>query len=167
MVSLLTDEVLANALSVCFSDSPANFLFATTGTQAGIRKLKTGAIGLVRNVMLRYDVEVEADFMCSTSVNWLKFCFSLLFQVFRLVSRGTIEEQKYLRQVYKKQWKKETSVDIDDPERAKAARLFRAVDKDSGRRYVIFLFCSGCEMLESVSLMCFHLYHHPEVNCLG
>jgi hypothetical protein len=58
--------------------------------------------------------------------------------VFRLVSRGTLEEQKYLRQVYKTQLKNETMVDIDDPERGKSARLFRGVAKDKTRRGELF-----------------------------
>jgi DNA excision repair protein ERCC-6-like 2 len=70
------------------------------------------------------------------------FCLLYLsffpLQVFRLVSRGTLEEQKYLRQVYKTQLKNETMVDIDDPERGKAARLFRGVAKDSSRRGELF-----------------------------
>jgi hypothetical protein len=60
------------------------------------------------------------------------------FKVFRLVSRGTLEEQKYLRQVYKTQLKNETMVDIDDPERGKSARLFRGVAKDKTRRGELF-----------------------------
>jgi hypothetical protein len=54
------------------------------------------------------------------------------------VSRGTLEEQKYLRQVYKTQLKNETMVDIDDPERGKSARLFRGVAKDKTRRGELF-----------------------------
>jgi hypothetical protein len=49
-----------------------------------------------------------------------------------------LEEQKYLRQVYKTQLKNETMVDIDDPERCKAARLFRGVAKDKTRRGELF-----------------------------
>jgi hypothetical protein len=47
--------------------------------------------------------------------------------VFRLVSRGTIEEQKYLRQVYKTQLKQETIVDVENGDRETSARLFRGV----------------------------------------
>lgn len=45
-------------------------------------------------------------------------------KVFRLVSRGTIEELKYLRQVYKTQLQSETIVDVNDSDRQKASRLF-------------------------------------------
>lgn len=58
--------------------------------------------------------------------------------MFRLVSQGTLEEQKYLRQVYKTQLKKETMVDVDDPQRERAARLFRGVANDPSRRGEIF-----------------------------
>jgi len=81
-------------------------------------------------------------------------------KVFRLVSRGTIEELKvgdneldwlwtfepnliplafillpqYLRQVYKTQLKKETIIDVEDLERAKSKRLFRGVEGDKTRK---------------------------------
>jgi SNF2 family DNA or RNA helicase len=55
-------------------------------------------------------------------------------KVFRLVSRGTIEELKYLRQVYKTQLTTETIVDLKDGDRKKSARLFRGVAGDTSRR---------------------------------
>jgi hypothetical protein len=58
--------------------------------------------------------------------------------VFRLVSRGTLEEQKYLRQVYKTQLKKETMVDVANPERERAVRIFRGVQNDPSRRGELF-----------------------------
>jgi hypothetical protein len=60
--------------------------------------------------------------------------------VFRLVSRGTLEEQKYLRQVYKTQLKNETMVDVSKPnlERERAVRLFRGVANDPSRRGELF-----------------------------
>jgi hypothetical protein len=59
-------------------------------------------------------------------------------KVFRLVSRGTIEELKYLRQVYKTQLQSETIVDVDDSERKKASRLFRGVEGDITRKGELF-----------------------------
>ena len=58
--------------------------------------------------------------------------------VYRLVSRGTIEELKYLRQVYKTQLEQETIIDIDDDERETSARLFRGVAGDNTRRGELF-----------------------------
>ena len=63
--------------------------------------------------------------------------------MFRLVARGTIEEQKYLRQVYKTQLKSETIVDVRNVERQKSSRLFRGVAGDEHRKGELF----GCENL--------------------
>lgn len=52
--------------------------------------------------------------------------------------RGTIEELKYLRQVYKTQLKNETIVDVQEERREVAARLFRGVDGDQSRRGELF-----------------------------
>jgi hypothetical protein len=49
-----------------------------------------------------------------------------------------LEEQKYLRQVYKTQLKKETMVDVANPERERAVRLFRGVAGDTTRRGELF-----------------------------
>jgi SNF2 family DNA or RNA helicase len=73
-------------------------------------------------------------------------------KVFRLVSRGTIEELKYLRQVYKTQLTQETIVDPNDGDREKSARLFRGVAGDKDRKGELFGFanlfkfkvCEGC-----------------------
>lgn len=59
-------------------------------------------------------------------------------KVFRLVSRGTIEELKYLRQVYKTQLQKETIVNVEDTDRSKAKRLFRGVEGDKSRKGELF-----------------------------
>jgi len=59
-------------------------------------------------------------------------------KVFRLVSRGTIEELKYLRQVYKTQLKSETIVDVNDEDRVQSARLFRGVEGDKSRKGELF-----------------------------
>lgn len=59
-------------------------------------------------------------------------------KVFRLVSRGTIEELKYLRQVYKTQLQSETIVDVNDSDRQKASRLFRGVEGDISRKGELF-----------------------------
>jgi hypothetical protein len=59
-------------------------------------------------------------------------------KVFRLVSRGTIEELKYLRQVYKTQLKSETIIDVKNLDRQKASRLFRGVAGDEHRKGELF-----------------------------
>lgn len=59
-------------------------------------------------------------------------------KVFRLVSRGTIEELKYLRQVYKTQLQSETIVDVNDSDRKKSTRLFRGVAGDVSRKGELF-----------------------------
>lgn len=59
-------------------------------------------------------------------------------KVFRLVSTGTIEELKYLRQVYKTQLKTETIIESKDEDREKSARLFRGVAGDKERKGELF-----------------------------
>jgi hypothetical protein len=56
-------------------------------------------------------------------------------QVFRLVARGTLEELKYLRQLYKVQLKKET---LDNNATSRAARMFRGVQGDKDRKGELF-----------------------------
>jgi hypothetical protein len=57
-------------------------------------------------------------------------------KVFRLITRGTIEELKYLRQVYKQQLTNATIPDVQsDPG---SARLFDGVAKDKFRRGELF-----------------------------
>ena len=53
-------------------------------------------------------------------------------KVFRLVSQGTVEELKYLRQVYKTHLKNETMIDVGDRDRDESARLFKGV---AGNKY--------------------------------
>ena len=59
-------------------------------------------------------------------------------KVFRLVTRGTIEELKYLRQVYKTQLKSETIVNLEETSRAKSKRIFRGVEGDTSRKGELF-----------------------------
>lgn len=61
----------------------------------------------------------------------------------RLVSRGTIEELKYLRQVYKAHLNKKTLGSSDEYTRIQPARLFRGVASDPDRKGELF----GCENL--------------------
>ncbi len=63
--------------------------------------------------------------------------------VLRLVSRGTIEELKYLRQVYKAHLNKKTLGCSDEYTRIQPARLFRGVASDPDRKGELF----GCENL--------------------
>jgi hypothetical protein len=61
--------------------------------------------------------------------------------VIRLVSRGTIEELKYIRQLYKLQLKNYTIGSLhgeQSSEDAEAARMFRAVEGDKDRKGELF-----------------------------
>lgn len=59
--------------------------------------------------------------------------------VYRLVTKGTIEELRYLRQVYKVQLKDETIAARDDSEQAaRRRRYFRAVAGDKHRQGELF-----------------------------
>ena len=59
-------------------------------------------------------------------------------KVFRLVTRGTFEELRYLRQVYKTQLNSETIVNLKDTARAKPKRTFRGVAGDTSRKGELF-----------------------------
>lgn len=59
-------------------------------------------------------------------------------QVIRLVSRGTVDELKYLRQLYKVQLKDETLQKKDTKNIPKAARFFRGVQGDKDRKGELF-----------------------------
>eukprot|EP00934_Nitzschia_sp_Nitz4_P000067 Nitzschia sp. Nitz4//scaffold38_size140716//41140//46477//NITZ4_003135-RA/size140716-augustus-gene-0.121-mRNA-1//1//CDS//3329550042//67//frame0 len=58
-------------------------------------------------------------------------------EVLRLVAQGTIDELRYLRQLYKVQLKQETLVD-DTVALPKAARMFRGVEGDKSRKGELF-----------------------------
>lgn len=58
-------------------------------------------------------------------------------EVCRLVSQGTIDEMKYLRQLYKVQLKQDTFAD-ESNETAAAPRIFRGVEGDSSRKGELF-----------------------------
>ena len=59
-------------------------------------------------------------------------------QVIRLVAQGTIDELRYLRQLYKGQLKQETLENLDAPDRKAAPRLFRGVQGDRDRKGELF-----------------------------
>lgn len=56
-------------------------------------------------------------------------------QVIRLISQGTIEEQKYIRQIYKTHLKNDT---IKDAQESKQTRIFRGVEGDKDRKGEVF-----------------------------
>ena len=83
--------------------------------------------------------------------------------VVRLVARGTIEELKYARQVYKVQLKKQTlGHNVDGKNQP---QIFRGVAKDKNRKGELFglenllKFKDGCFMASVVSLHNQILYH--------
>jgi hypothetical protein len=54
------------------------------------------------------------------------------------VSRGTIEELKYQRQIYKRQLKKETLLTTNNPEQVSAERSFRGISKEKDNKGELF-----------------------------
>ena len=56
----------------------------------------------------------------------------------RLVAQGTLDELRYIRQLYKGQLKQETLENVDAPNRKAAPRLFRGVQGDVDRKGELF-----------------------------
>ena len=102
---------------------------------------KAGGLGLnltAANVVIIFDV----DFNPSNDEQAQDRAFRIGQQrdvlVIRLVTRGTIEELKYIRQIYKVQLKQDTIGDVEEGEKKKAARMFRAVQGDKDRKGELF-----------------------------
>lgn len=89
------------------------------------------------NWVVVFDVEWNPSYDAQAQDRSYRIGQSKVVKVFRLVSRGTIEELRYLRQVYKKQLKSETIIE-KGTERESTKRIFRAVDKDQHRRGELF-----------------------------
>jgi hypothetical protein len=71
-------------------------------------------------------------------VVWVLFCFiDFQVKVVRLISKGTIEEMVYLRQIYKSHLKKET-LEGNVDKNSSAPRVFRGVQGDSDRKGELF-----------------------------
>jgi len=106
--------------------------------------LSTKAMGLGLNLtsaswVIIFDVEWNPSYDAQAQDRAYRIGQSNNVKVFRLVARGTIEELRYLRQVYKTQLKTETIVDVEaGSEREASKRIFRAVDKDTDRRGELF-----------------------------
>lgn len=102
--------------------------------------LSTKAMGLGLNLtaaswVILFDVEWNPSYDAQAQDRSYRLGQLKDVKVFRLVCRGTIEELKYLRQVYKIQLKSET---IIDDQREASKRIFRGVDKDQSRRGELF-----------------------------
>lgn len=104
--------------------------------------LSTKAMGLGLNLteanyVIIFDVEWNPSWDAQAQDRAYRIGQDKDVKVFRLVSRGTIEEQKYLRQVYKTQLKQETIAD-DNNGGGTAVRLFNGVQGDADRKGELF-----------------------------
>jgi hypothetical protein len=90
------------------------------------------------NFVIIFDVEWNPSYDAQAQDRAYRIGQEKDVKVFRLVSTGTIEELKYLRQVYKTQLKTETIIESKDEDREKSARLFRGVAGDKERKGELF-----------------------------
>jgi Helicase conserved C-terminal domain len=116
-----------------FNSSPGILLFLLSTKAMGLGLNLTSA-----NFVIIFDVEWNPSWDSQAQDRSYRIGQKRDVTVFRLVSRGTLEEQKYLRQVYKTQLKKETMVDVANSERERAVRIFRGVANDPSRRGELF-----------------------------
>jgi SNF2 family DNA or RNA helicase len=115
--------------------------FANSNTFLFLLSTKAMGLGLnltQANFVIIFDVEWNPSYDAQAQDRAYRIGQERDVKVFRLVSRGTIEEQKYLRQVYKTQLKTETIIESKDKDRDKSARLFRGVAKDKDRQGELF-----------------------------
>jgi predicted mannosyl-3-phosphoglycerate phosphatase (HAD superfamily) len=68
--------------------------------------------------------------------------------VYRLIAQGTIDEIKFLRQMYKVQLKQET-LKTEGEEAAQVARIFRGIQDDPSSRGELF----GAEVSTKIKIM--------------
>ena len=103
--------------------------------------LSTKAMGLGLNLteannVIVFDVEWNPSFDEQAQDRAFRIGQTKNVNVYRLISRGTVEELKYLRQVYKTQLKKETMEERSD--RAASEQRFRGVEGDSDKKGELF-----------------------------
>jgi superfamily II DNA or RNA helicase len=105
---------------------------------------KAGGLGLnltAANVVIVFDVDFNPSNDEQSQDRAYRIGQKRNVLVIRLVSRGTIEELKYIRQLYKLQLKNYTIGSLhgeQSSEDAEAARMFRAVEGDKDRKGELF-----------------------------
>lgn len=105
---------------------------------------KAGGLGLnltAANVVIVFDVDFNPSNDEQSQDRAYRIGQKRDVLVIRLVSRGTIEELKYIRQLYKLQLKNYTIGSVQgeqSSEDAEAARMFRAVEGDKDRKGELF-----------------------------
>jgi superfamily II DNA or RNA helicase len=105
---------------------------------------KAGGLGLnltAANVVIVFDVDFNPSNDEQSQDRAYRIGQKRDVLVIRLVSRGTIEELKYIRQLYKLQLKNYTIGSVQGEqtaEDAEAARMFRAVEGDKDRKGELF-----------------------------
>jgi SNF2 family DNA or RNA helicase len=115
--------------------------FANSNTFLFLLSTKAMGLGLnltQANFVIIFDVEWNPSYDAQAQDRAYRIGQEKDVKVFRLVSTGTIEELKYLRQVYKTQLKTETIIESKDEDREKSARLFRGVAGDKERKGELF-----------------------------
>jgi SNF2 family DNA or RNA helicase len=114
-----------------YQNDPEIFLFLISTKAGGLGLNLTAA-----NVVLIFDVDYNPSNDEQAQDRAYRIGQKHDVLVVRLVSRGTVEELKYIRQIYKVHLKQETIGDVEETaaHHAKPSRLFRAVQGDKYRK---------------------------------
>lgn len=115
-----------------FNSDPTKFIFLLS-----TRAMGTGLNLTSANKVIIFDVEWNPSNDEQAQDRAYRIGQERDVEVFRLVAQGTIDELKYLRQLYKVHLKQETLVHNDESSK-QAARLFRGVQGDSARKGELF-----------------------------
>jgi len=126
-----TDSRHRQGLADEFNNNPTKFLFLLSTKAMGVGLNLTAASKVVI-----FDVEWNPSNDEQAQDRAYRIGQKQDVEVFRLVAQGTIDEMKYLRQLYKVQLKQETFAEkSSEPQ---AARIFKGVEGDKHRKGELF-----------------------------
>jgi hypothetical protein len=127
-----TPNALRQEMADEFNSDPTKFVFLLS-----TRAMGTGLNLTSANKVVIFDVEWNPSNDEQAQDRAYRIGQDRDVEVYRLVAQGTIDELKYLRQLYKVHLKQETLLD-DESAKPKAARLFRGIQGDKHRKGELF-----------------------------
>ena len=126
-----TDSRQRQGLADEFNNNPTNFIFLLSTKAMGVGLNLTSA-----SKVIIFDVEWNPSNDEQAQDRAYRIGQKQDVEVYRLVSQGTIDEMKYMRQLYKVQLKQETFAEkSSEPQ---AARIFKGVEGDKHRKGELF-----------------------------
>jgi hypothetical protein len=126
-----TDSRQRQGLADRFNNDPSKFIFLLSTRAMGVGLNLTAASKVVI-----FDVEWNPSNDEQAQDRAYRIGQTQNVEVYRLVAQGTIDEMKYLRQLYKVQLKQETFAEKSSE--PKAARIFTGVEGDKHRKGELF-----------------------------